>query len=156
MPSSAQDLIAAFGLQVHPEGGYYRETYRSDRKLEGRSVSTAIYFLLPKGSKSRLHRLKSDELWHFHLGGPLVVCEIAPDGRVEETALGPDVRAGQRLQHVVRAGRWFGARLADGAEHALVGCTVAPGFEFDDFEMGDREALMRQYPAASKLIRELT
>lgn len=124
------DLIKLLALEPHPEGGYYRETYRS-------AASTAIHFLLPKGARSRKHRIASDELWHFHLGGPLTVFEILETGERIETVLGPEVARGHKLQHVVPGGRWFGAYPNEGTEYALVSCTVAPPFDFSTFELAD-------------------
>jgi len=108
-------------------------------------------FLLPKGCISRLHRIKSDEFWHFYSGGPLVVVELDPkSGRTRSTTLGPG-----KVQYVVKAGMWFGARLGPGVEFALVGCTVAPGFEFRDFELGRREELLRRFPRGRAVIESL-
>jgi len=156
-PRAAQRLVRLLRLKPHPEGGFYRETYRAAGRIPGRrspggrSFCTAILFLLLRGGVSRLHRIKSDELWHFHAGGPLLVVELDPKtGRARRTELG-----GRRVQHVVKAGTWFGAALAPGAGYALVGCTVAPGFEFRDLELGDRTRLLRRYPKARKLIAHL-
>lgn len=155
---SAAALARELGLAPHPEGGYYKETYRSAESLpgRGRSVCTAIYYLLEAGSFSALHRIRSDELWFFHAGGPLVVAELAPGGSVKETVLGVDLAAGQAPQHVVPAGRWFGAYPAPGTEWALVSCTVAPGFDFADFELGRRDPLLAAFPSARPLIERLT
>ncbi len=158
---NAAELIALYGLQPHPEGGYFSETYRSEGKavypgLGPRNFSTAIYFLLQAGDRSRLHRLKADELWHFHLGGPLAVAQIFPDGRVENTILGSDLKAGQRLRHAVPAGCWFGSYPCEGTEFSFVTCTVAPGFEFPDFELGTRLELLERFPGAAELIKKLT
>lgn len=146
-----------YGLGEHPEGGYFRETYRAEGVIPGtgRNFSTAVYYLLAAGQRSRLHRLKSDELWHFYLGGPLAVEQLFPDGRTETVLLGQDAAAGQRLQHAVPAGCWFGAWPAEGTAFSLVGCTVAPGFDFADFELGDRERLLKAFPGAADLIRKL-
>jgi predicted cupin superfamily sugar epimerase len=161
--AAAAKLIAAHGLAQHPEGGYFKETYRASARLPGgtlpgfpgeRRVCTAIFFLLPRGTRSLLHRLKSDEIWHFHLGGPLRLVSIDPAGRVESVALGADADAGQKLQHVVPAGHWFGARAE--ADDALVGCTVSPGFDFADFEIGRRDALLALFPGAREAIELLT
>ncbi|MBI5241018.1 MAG: cupin domain-containing protein [Elusimicrobia bacterium] len=149
MSAAAKQLIRALRLRPHPEGGFFRETYRAARSRDGRSASTAILFLLPRGCVSRLHRIKSDELWHFYSGGPLVVVELTKSG-VRRTRLG----AG-RFQHVVGAGTWFGAELARGADCALVGCTVAPGFEFRDLEMGRRDDLLRMFPRSRRVIGRL-
>lgn len=165
MSRAINDLIELYSLEPHPEGGYFRETYRAQGKIpdeylsgyEGeRCRATAILFLIPEGNKSRLHRLKSDEIWHFYIGGPLILVQISPKGEVEEVMLGKDVMAGQKVQHVVPAGYWFGAYPCDGSKYSFVGCTVAPGFEFADFEMGNREELLTQFPHARDVIQKLT
>jgi predicted cupin superfamily sugar epimerase len=162
---TAEDLLRAHALLPHPEGGFYRETYRSPAVIPGgvlpgfpepRAAATAILFLLPAGAVSRLHRIRSDELWHFHAGGPLRIVSIAPDGSVESVVLGPDGAAGQRLQYAVPAGRWFGAFPEPGTAHALVGCTVSPGFDFKDFELGRRAELLKSFPGARAEIERLT
>lgn len=152
---TAQDWIESLRLTKHPEGGYYRETYRSQTTVElpvfagARAVSTAIYFLLPAGEVSALHRIKSDEVWHFYAGAPLTIHVIAPAGQYSAIALGP-----ANPQAVVPAGCWFGATVEN--EHALVGCTVAPGFDFRDFEMADRSVLLAAYPQHRPVIERLT
>jgi predicted cupin superfamily sugar epimerase len=150
-----EELIKLYAMKPHPEGGFYRETYRSRAAAGGRNLCTAIYFLLPAGAKSRLHRLGSDEIWHFYLGGPITIAQLFPDGREERVALGPDPKAGQVQQHAVPAGCWFGAYPAPGTKYALVGCTVAPGFDFDDFEIGGRAALLKDFPGSAELIKKL-
>ena len=136
-----QDYIKALDLQVHPEGGYYKEVYRSIQKyqfdgFEGeRNICTSIYFLLEKGQSSALHRIKSDEIWYHHDGGTLEIIEIDENGVEVITKLGKNISAGETLQHIVKAGRWFGARLADDTEFCLAGCQVSPGFDFRDFEL---------------------
>ena len=154
---NAEDLIRLYKLKRHPEGGYFIESYRAEGKIAGtgRNFSTAIYFLLPAGEKSRLHRIKSDEVWHFYLGGPLTEGQIFPDGRTGYAALGRDAAAGQKFQHVVPAGCWFGAYPNEGAKFSFVGCTVAPGFEFADLELADGAALLKQFPRAKELIKQL-
>lgn len=154
---AARRLVRLLRLQPHREGGFFRETYRCAERFPGRafpggrSISTAILFLLPAGAVSRLHRIRSDEVWHFHAGGPLTVVELDPvSGRTRRTTLGTG-----RCQHVVRAGTWFGAELAPGTEYALVGCTVAPGFDYRDFELADREALLRAFPRRRAAIERL-
>jgi predicted cupin superfamily sugar epimerase len=153
-------LVRTLQLRPHPEGGYYRETYRSGRlDDDGRAASTLIYFLLPAGHVSRLHRIDADESWHLYLGGPLQVFELDerdPDGAPTVTVLGTDLARGERLQHVVPAGRWFGAAPVDGAPYALVGCAVAPAFEFDRFELGARPDLLRRFPGARAIVERLT
>jgi len=166
MNKDAAYWIEKLGLEAHPEGGHYRQTYRADLVLAkeslpagfkgARAASTAIYFLLQGEEFSALHRLRSDEVWHFYVGSPLVVYVIDEGGRYSEILLGSDAEAGEVLQAVVKAGCWFGARVRDGRGFALVGCTVAPGFEFEDFEMGKREELVREYPQHRGVIEGLT
>jgi predicted cupin superfamily sugar epimerase len=158
--------IEALGLERHPEGGYFKETYRSseiihqaglpDRFPGPRVFSTSIYFLLHGSGVSHLHRIKSDELWHFHEGGTLIIHVIEPDGKYREIRLGRDIEAGEVLQGVVPAGCWFGGRMDDPDSYCLVGCTVAPGFEFEDFELADRETLIHAYPHLREEIELLT
>jgi len=158
--------IEKLGLAPHPEGGYYRQTYRAELTIEeaalpagfggSRAASTAIYFLLEGEDFSAFHRLQSDEVWHFYAGEPLVVHVLARGGGCSQILLGRDLEAGQVLQAVVPAGSWFASHVADWKSWALVGCTVAPGFEFEDFEMGKREGLIRLYPQHGELIERLT
>ena len=154
------ELVAKLGLAPHPEGGFFRETYRAAESFTPaaigapRAVSTAILYLLNAGDKSRLHRIKSDELWHHYLGGGLRLTQLLPGGKIEETLIGADLAAGHKLQHAVPAGAWFGAEPL--GAFALVGCTVAPGFDFADFELGKRNALVEEYPLAREAIVRLT
>lgn len=141
--------IETLGLAPHPEGGYFRETYRS-------AFSTAIYFLLSGGEVATLHRLTSDELWHFHAGATLTLHVLHPSGRLAEVRLGRRAEQGERLQAVVPAGAWFGASLDDARGYALVGCTTAPAFRFEDFELGRRDELVPRYPEHRALIERLT
>lgn len=160
------NLISLYDLLPHPEGGFFKETYRDvglvsktalpERFSGDRCFSTAIYFLIPEGKKSCLHRIKSDEVWHFYLGGPLTLVQIAPDGRIDKIILGQDVLHGQKLQHVVPAGYWFGAYPNQGSNYSFVGCTVAPGFDFADFEMGQRDDLLKLFPHAKEELFFLT
>jgi len=164
-PRTAEAWIEALGLVAHPEGGWFRETYRSAEQLPraalperyagARSFGTSILFLLRRGEASSLHRIASDEVWHHHHGGPLCVHGIDPDGAHHRLLLGPDLDAGQRLQAVVPAGWWFGAEVMEG-EYGLVGCTVAPGFDYADFELGARSDLLVRYPGHRALIERLT
>lgn len=157
-------LIEHFDLAPHPEGGWYRETYRSAGLIPGpelpeafggsRAFSTGILFLLRQGEYSHLHRIRQDEMWHFYLGGPLRLALIEPTGAVRTVLLGPEVLAGQVVQFVVPAGCWFGATPEAGTEFSFVGCTVAPGFDFADFELGRRQALERRFPEAAACVRE--
>lgn len=167
---TVDEIVTALSLSPHPEGGFYRETYRAPLVLPHdaiaathagpRAASTAIYFLVPRGSFSALHRIASDEVWHFYGGAPLEVVEIAEDGTLRTTVVGDALGAGERPQHVVPRGAWFGSRVRAGTEargdHALVGCTVAPGFDFADFELATRDALTARFPAHAALIASLT
>jgi predicted cupin superfamily sugar epimerase len=157
------ELIARLGLVRHPEGGWYRECYRCQETVPGdalpdrfggaRSFCTSIYFLLEHGDISALHRIKSDELWHFYAGSPLTVHAITPEGDHRQWLLG--AAAGAAFQAAVPAGCWFGAEIPAGA-FALVGCTVSPGFDFADFELAERGRLEAEYPQHHALIRRLT
>jgi len=165
-PRNGRYWIEKLGLQPHPEGGYYRETYRAKLEIDrealpaafggNRPVSTAIYFLLDGDDFSALHRLRSDEIWHFYAGGGLVVEVIDQAGTRSSILLGSDPEAGEVFQAGVKAGCWFGSRVRDAGTFALVGCTVAPGFDFADFEMGERAELVGKYPEHRKVIEQLT
>ena len=160
--TTVDELVRLYQLQPHPEGGFFKETFRDNGVIQqkalpphfkgNRNFSTAIYFLLPEGTKSRLHRIASDEVWHFYLGDPMTVAQISPQGEVEKIILGQDVKAGQKIQHVVPAGYWFGAYPNPGSRFSFVGCTVAPGFDFADFEMGKRDELLKIFPKAKTVI----
>ncbi|WP_169974682.1 cupin domain-containing protein [Tautonia rosea] len=164
--SDAAYWIDRLRLQPHPEGGYFRETYRAkdtiaaeaigERFAGPRSTSTSIYFLLTDESFSSLHRMKSDEVWNFHAGSALTVHVIDPGGTYRSHRVGLDLDNGQEPQAVVTAGSWFGASVDEPGGFALVGCTVAPGFDFADFELADREVLIREFPQHEALIRRLT
>ncbi len=165
---TAEQLIATLELEPHPEGGFFRETYRATETISraalpsrfrgDRAFSTAIYFLIHGKQFSALHRICSDELWSFYLGEPLELVEITSDGRLTTTLLGPDIKAGARPQAVIPAGSWFASRLARPDPHAfaLVGCSVAPGFDFADFELARRETLLDAYPQHEDMIRAMT
>lgn len=160
--------IAALDLRPHPEGGHYRESYRATDTIAvtclpepfggDRPVSTAIYYLLAGAERSRLHRLASDELWHFYAGSPLTVFTLDDRGQRRDLLLGPDPERGQSFQVLVPAGRWFGAALQRPAagSFALVGCTVAPGFDFAEFELADPAEATRRFPEHAELIARLT
>jgi predicted cupin superfamily sugar epimerase len=162
-PARARELIARLGLAPHPERGYYAETYRSPLALAGlphgapRAASTAIYFLVTRTEPATfLHRLRSDELFHLYEGGPLDVL-LLRDGRPGEVArLGRDVAAGERPQLVIPAGTWFAVELAPEAPHCLFGCTVAPGFDFADFELARGPELAARFPAHAARIARMT
>lgn len=164
---TADDLIRHFQLQPHPkEGGFFRETYRAgesfsasalpSRYAGARAAGTAIYYLLTPNTFSALHRLQTDEIFHFYLGSPVRMLQLHQDGSSKTIVLGPDVLVGQYPQVVVPRGVWQGSLLEPGGEFALLGCTVAPGFEYVDYDAGDRQTLLAQYPAAADLIRRLT
>jgi predicted cupin superfamily sugar epimerase len=162
----ARYWIETLGLDPHPEGGYFRQTYRSGAMIArealpagftgARAASTAIYFLLEGKNFSAFHRLRSDEVWHFYAGDPLVVHGIETEGKYFSILLGHDPDAGQVLQAVVPAGCWFASHVADWESCCVVGCTVAPGFEFADFEMAKREVLGARYPQHRALIERFT
>ncbi len=135
---NATQIIELLGLVAHPEGGFYRETFRDPLPRDGRSHSTAIYFLLPGGAWSRFHRVDSSEVFHFYAGAPLQLrLRTDVNGEPQESThvLGPDLAAGQRPQHVVPGGVWQAARSL--GEYSLVGCTVSPGFSFSHFELAN-------------------
>jgi predicted cupin superfamily sugar epimerase len=166
MPT-ADELIAFLGLRPHlREGGHFRETYRSADLLPPgalparygapRYAGTAIYYLLTPGTCSALHRLASDEIFHFYLGGPVRMLQLFPDGQGREIVLGPDLLNEQSPQVVVPRGVWQGSVLEPGAEFALLGCTVAPGFEYADYEHANRAELLARYPAFAEMIKRLT
>jgi len=133
MPLTARDVIGLLALKPHPEGGYFRETFRDSRQVGGdRSLSTAIYFLLARGERSHWHRIDAVEIWHWYAGAPLEL-EIAEEGRRQRVVLGADLAIGERPQAIVPARAWQAARTL--GEWTLVGCTVAPGFDFTKFEL---------------------
>jgi predicted cupin superfamily sugar epimerase len=135
---SADDIIRLLDLKPHPEGGYFRETFRDSRKLaDGRAASTAIYFLLKQGQRSHWHRVDAVEIWHWHAGAPLLLEISERAGRIERLTLGAELAAGQRPQGVVPAHAWQAAQSL--GEWTLVGCTVAPGFEFSGFELATKD-----------------
>jgi uncharacterized protein len=158
--------VKALDLSLHPEGGYYRRTYESVEQLPGaslpvrfsgdRPMATAIYYLLEGHDFSALHRIKSDEIWSFHAGSPLRLTVLDLGGRLYELLLGSAPEAGQSFQQVVRAGCWFGAEVVDASSYSLVGCVVAPGFDFEDLELADRERLVAAYPLHRAVIERLT
>lgn len=164
MGREADYWIEKLGLAEHPEGGCYRETYRAPGRIPGqtethpagRSFSTAIYYLLRSGEVSRFHRLRSDEVFHFYRGSALVNHVIDPTGRYSSVTVGADPDRGEVLQTVVPAGCWFGSTVGTPDSFALVGCTVAPGFDFGDFDLGDRKRLARSYPEHRAIIERLT
>jgi len=163
MADRAQELIDRLGLMPHPERGYYVETYRAPLIIDDlphgapRAASTAIYFLVTHAQPTTyLHRLKSDELFHLYEGGPLDVLLLGATGGGEVRPLGLDVAAGERPQLVIAAGTWFAVELAPEASHCLFGCTVAPGFDFADFELAEGPELAARYPAHAPRIARMS
>jgi predicted cupin superfamily sugar epimerase len=158
--------IDRLNLTRHPEGGFFRETYRSEETIAreclperfagDRAFSTAIFFLLPANEISAFHRIRQDEVWHFYEGSALVIHVIDPRGSYSAIRLGLAVELGETPQAVVRGGCCFGASIGEGGAYALVGCTVAPGFDFDDLEIPRREELLARYPQHRSIIEKLT
>lgn len=160
--------IAHLGLEPHPEGGWFRETHRAAESVAAealparfggaRSFSTAVYFLITRDAFSALHRIRSDELWHFYAGDAVTLAILDADGRggLATRRLGNDPMLGEAPQITIPAGAWFGAEVAPPGAYALVGCTVAPGFDFADFELGERSALVSRYASHRTVIERLT
>jgi predicted cupin superfamily sugar epimerase len=158
---TADEIKALLGLEPHPvEGGWYRRTYTSEGTVElprgVRAVGTAIYYLLEEGTFSEMHRVASDEIFHFYLGDPVEMLLLYPSGSSAVFTLGPDLAAGQRPQILVPAGVWQGERLVEGGKLALFGCTVTPGFDFADYESGKYAELVPKWPGEAERIRSLT
>jgi len=165
MSFKVAELVKKFQLIPHPEGGYYKEMYRSDEVIAqaalperftgDRNFSTAIYFLLEQGSFSAFHRIQSDECWHFYAGQTLHVHVIYPNGEYELIKLGNHFQQGEIFQAVVPAGCWFASETASGGQFSFAGCTVSPGFDFADFELAKGEELCRMFPEHTILIKKL-
>ena len=157
---NAEDIINKLEMLPHPEGGYYKETYRSEEQTinkEGnkRNTSTAIYFLLENNNISRFHRIKSDELWFFHQGNAIEIVSIKNNKLVSIT-LGNDIDKGEVPQAVIPANVWFASSVKDGSGFGLVSCTVAPGFDFADFEIAKQDELLQEYPMLESVIKKYT
>jgi len=163
--SNINRLIQQYNLKPHPEGGWYSQTYKSNESIDAnalparfggdRSFSTAIYFLLEQGNFSAFHRIKSDECWHFYAGDPLLIYVIEVNGELKIISLGNDPEKGQTFQYVVPANCWFASSPATGSEYCFAGCTVSPGFEFEDFELANANELSNTYPQHKDIIRQL-
>jgi hypothetical protein len=166
---TADEWIQLLNLGPHPEGGFYRETYRAEERAPGqalperfggadRNFGTTIYFMVTLERFSGFHRLRADEVWHYYAGSPCTIHIIYPDGRLESSTIGLAVERGMEPQAVVLGGTWFAAEVTDPAQadHSLVGCSVAPAYEFEDFELGYCADLVAQYPQHEALIRRLT
>lgn len=162
---AAKDYIEHYHLTPHPEGGFYKENYRSNLVLKqhslpetftgNRNVSTAIFFLLEQGNFSAFHKIISDECWHFYAGQTLKVHIIYPNGVLETILLGNNTILGEQFQFVVPANCWFASEPAESTTFSFVGCTVAPGFDFDDFELAKAAHLMQLYPEHETIIKRL-
>lgn len=162
---TAAEIIQHLQLQPHPEGGFYKEVYRSAGTIDAhclpqafngsRNYATSIYYLLQRGDYSTFHRIKSDEIWHFYAGGNLLLHLIAADGNYQCIMLGNNLSEGATFQFVMPAGAWFAAEPAPETEFTLAGCTVAPGFDFNDFELADGKLLAKDFPQYQDLIRRL-
>jgi predicted cupin superfamily sugar epimerase len=160
------ELIRILSLQPHIEGGYFRENYRSRQSVLGnalpesysgeRALGTAIYYLLIPGTFSALHQLKGDEVYHFYLGDPVEMLLLSPEGEIKEPVLGNQLAEGQHLQMLVPGLWWQGSKLRAGGRFALMGCTMAPGFDYQDFREGERQELAAAYPQAADGIALLT
>jgi predicted cupin superfamily sugar epimerase len=162
---SAEYWVTHLKLLPHPEGGFYKETYRSAEEIPPaalpnrfggpRNFSTAIYFLLRATDKSLFHRIKSDEIWHYHAGDTLQIYVLTGTGLIIHR-LGSHADLGDTLQVTIHANHWFGALVSQNGQYTLSGCTVAPGFDFQDFELGIRENLIRDFPGQEEIIKRLT
>lgn len=162
---TAENLQEKFNLSPHPEGGFYRENYRSleiipksslPRRFNGeRNYSTAIYFLLKEGNFSAFHKISSDECWHFYTGGTLRIYIIHLNGRLEIIKMGNGLLKGEQFQAIVPAECWFASEPTPGTGYSFVGCTVAPGFDFGDLELAKRDELLKQFPQHKPLINRL-
>ena len=166
MRPSLSDVMKILELKpLEPEGGFFAETYRAAEQIDARqlgmghtgprSLSTAIYYLLTPESFSAIHKVPGDEIFHFYAGDPVEMLELHPEGSGRVITLGPDIRNGMKFQHIVKGGVWQGARLVAGGEYALLGTTMAPGFDYADFSKGNADELAATYPAHEELIREL-
>jgi len=163
---NADDVIEKLNLLPHPEGGYFKETYRSletikkkclpERYSGNRTFSTQIFFLLKGNQFSSFHKLNSDETWHFHAGCPIEIISISPDGTLAKTILGINLLDDQLPQYTIPAGIWFAAKPLDIQSFTLVSCSVAPGFDFADFQLGDKDFLIKQFPGHSQIITQFT
>ncbi|MCU0447670.1 MAG: cupin domain-containing protein [Microscillaceae bacterium] len=159
---NAQYWIEKLKLHQHPEGGYFRETYRASEELaldsskQKRSYATAIYFLLTGENFSAFHRIQSDEMWHFYTGSAVEIYYIDSQKQLQVCRLGQNFAEGECFQALVPAGCWFASRVLDPQAYALVGCTVAPGFDFADFELANRAQLIELYPEHAAIITQFT
>ena len=159
---SVEEIIKKLDLEPHPEGGYFRESYRSNGKINKdslelsydgeRNYSTCIYFLLTSGNFSEFHRIKQDEIWHFYDGSPIALHIISKEGKYSCHTIGREIDEGEKPQFVVSGGSWFAAGVVRDESFSLLGCTVSPGFDFKDFELGSREELLSLFPDHEEVI----
>lgn len=166
MQHKIDTLVKQLDLTPHPEGGFYKETYRSKGYIHksalpksfggNRSYATGIYFLLSSDNFSAFHRIKQDEMWHFYQGSPLIVHVIYPDGNYVAHEVGMDIEQNQLPQLVVPAGCWFASSVKNPNSYSLVGCTVSPGFDFKDFELAKRDELTETYQQHKHIISRFT
>ena len=166
MKNRISEIIENLELTPHPEGGYFRETYRSsgviDKESLGsnfkgkRNYSTCIYFLLTSNDFSAFHRIKQDEIWHFYDGSPIHLHVISPEGAYSQHRIGRDLENGEVPQFVVPGGSWFASEVQNEKAYSLVGCTVSPGFDFEDFELGTKSELVSLFPGQKDIIMRLT
>ena len=166
MIDKTKQIVEKLNLLPHPEGGYYKEVYRSDEQIKSESLPnrfggnrnfcTSIYFLLEGEDKSHFHKIKSDEIWHFYSGTTIILHLIDSEGIHKCVKVGNNIEKDEMPQGVVPYGVWFAAEVEDKTSFALVGCTVSPGFDFNDFELAERENLLRMFPNHSEVIRRFT
>ena len=164
--NTAEKIIDRLNLQPHPEGGYFKEVYRSSDIIEAdalpeafkteRNYSTSIYFLLTSDNFSAFHKINQEEVWHFYDGSPLLLYTISPSGELTEIKIGRDLENGEVPQYVVPRNYWFAAKSIQQNAFSFVGCTVAPGFDFSDFTLAKQEFLIKKYPQHKKIIEEFT
>ena len=163
---SIKNTVKLLDLKPHPEGGYFKETYRSAGEIQSesldpsykgnRSYSTCIYFLLTSDNFSAFHRIKQDEIWHFYEGSPIRLHMISETGVHSEHIIGKDLTKGERPQFVVPGGCWFASEVVNDHSYSLTGCTVSPGFSFEDFELKSRKELTDLFPHLKSIIAKLT
>ncbi|MEM8509080.1 MAG: cupin domain-containing protein [Bacteroidota bacterium] len=166
MKEDIERLVQKLGLVPHPEGGYFKETYRSigaiptgvlGKPFQGnRNFCTAIYFLLTSDSFSAFHKIEQDEIWHFYCGAPITLHQISPEGDYSKQLIGSNILTGETPQLVVPARSWFAAAVDEKDRYALVGCTVAPGFDFSDFTLANCDSLVAKFPQHKEIIVQFT
>ena len=166
MKLNSKEIIDYLNLTPHPEGGYFKETYRSKQSIinselwEGakgsRNYSTGIYFMLENQQFSAFHKIRQDEMWHFYMGASILIHMINKEGEYKLITIGNKINKGEFFQYVIPANTWFASELKDKKGFSLCGCTVSPGFDFNDFEMPSRKFLIEKFPKQKKIISRLT